>query len=283
MSDLGDLKEKIIHKYLRIPYSLNVVELKSPQKPKSTIVLIHGIGNSVEYWRELVTLLPDNVRVIAVDLLGFGESPKPSWVKYEARDQVKSLAVTLIKMKVGHKMVVVGHSLGALVSVALAKKFPFIVDNLILCSPPIYKIEDKKLLSHDKVLRDMYKIAINNPEALIKLSSFALKAGIVNKTFNVNDDNVKSYISALGSSVVNQSTYDDLLNIGVPVKILYGTLDPVVIGDNIQSLVKSAASRATRAKKRSSIAAIRIVSGHEVVGGYTRRLAKEIRKSLGLS
>ena len=48
-----------------------------------SVVLVHGLGASSRYWGPVIEALADTHRVITVDLLGFGRSPKPGGVSYD--------------------------------------------------------------------------------------------------------------------------------------------------------------------------------------------------------
>ena len=48
---------------------------KNAQK---TIVLVHGYGANKEYWRAIYPEFCETHRVIGIDLLGFGNSHKPT-------------------------------------------------------------------------------------------------------------------------------------------------------------------------------------------------------------
>ncbi len=261
--------DTVIHRWLRFPYTLNTTDFHSPKRPKATVVLIHGIGNSAKAWDELVPLLPDNVRVIGIDLLGFGGSPRPKWAKYSARTQAKALGVTLMGLRLTQQPIIVGHSLGSLVAVEVAKRYPFIVKQLVLCSPPFYAtaIDNKKRsLQRDQMLRELYKTAKKHPEMLLSLTPMAVKLGFANAAFNLTHDNVDAYTSALEASIINQTSLDDAARLRIPTTILYGSLDPVVIGSHIKKL----------AQDNKHITARQLIVGHEVVGRYTKVLAKEI-------
>lgn len=255
----------LFHKYLKIPYALNVEIFQSPKKPKATYVFIHGIGNNLHSWDEVVALMPKDVRLIGIDLLGFGNSPRPQWAKYNAKTQARSVAITLLSMRLAHQPILVGHSLGALVSVEVAKRYPLAVRQLVLCSPPFYKPEvtGRKLKSNDDILRELYRIASKFPEQLEKFSPVAVKFGLANKSLNITQDNVASYFAALEASIINQTSLEDIEKVKVPIDIFYGTFDPVVIKKHINNL----------AKTHENITARRLIAGHEVTGGYVKSLA----------
>lgn len=257
-----------IHRYLRVPYALNVREFQSPKRPKATYVFIHGIGNTLHAWDEVVEKMPDDVRLIGVDLLGFGKSPKPTWAVYNAKTQARSLGLTLLGLRMVHQPIIVGHSLGALVAVEVARRYPLLPKRLVLCSPPFYKpsAEGKKLPSSDDMLRQLYMVAKKYPERLEALSPMAVKLGLANQTLNITKDNVTSYIGALESSIINQTSLQDIERLKLPIDIMYGTFDPVVVKKHISML----------AKNKKNITASWLLAGHEVVGGYAKSLAERL-------
>lgn len=260
--------DTVFHRWLKIPYTLHVTEFLSPKRPKATFVLIHGIGNSAKAWEALIPLLPKNVRVIGIDLLGFGQSPHPNWALYDAKTQARSVGATLLKMRLLQQPTLVGHSLGSLVAVEVAKRYPLVIKQLILCSPPFYKQTEEKriLLQRDEILKDLYRRAKKYPQTLESLSPLIVKLKLASRALDINAGNVASYVAALEASIVNQTSLQDAARLKLPITVLYGALDPVVIGSNIRSL----------AKGNSNIAAKKITTGHEIVGRYVKFVAKEI-------
>ncbi len=108
------------------------------------LVLLHGIECSSNYWNNIVPELSKKHRVIAVDLLGFGESPKPRNIAYDLEDQIKWLKRTLESMGI-KKLGILGHSLGALVAMKYAAAYPEEVKRLYLASPVIINLDvDRK-------------------------------------------------------------------------------------------------------------------------------------------
>jgi pimeloyl-ACP methyl ester carboxylesterase len=253
------------HRYLRVPYTLNVHEFHKPPKPKATYVLIHGIGNSLHSWDEVVEKMPKDVRIIGIDLLGFGKSPKPEWAIYDAKTQARSVGLTLLGLRLVQQPILVGHSLGALVAVEVAKRYSLIPKRLVLCSPPFYspRVDTKKVGSPDDMLRTIYSIAKKNPERLAKFSSMAVKLGLANKTLDISQDNIPSYIATLESSIINQTSLEDVAKLKLPIDIFYGSFDPVVIKKHITGL----------AEKMDNVSATRLNGAHEIVGGYAKTLS----------
>lgn len=85
----------------------------------SPILFIHGMGSSSATWEECMRLLAPRHHVVAVDLLGHGQSPVPEDPAEYTRD--KALAdIDDILAGVGEPAVLVGHSLGGYLSLAHA-------------------------------------------------------------------------------------------------------------------------------------------------------------------
>ena len=87
-----------------------------------TLVLLHGYMNSLEVWKYFVMEYMNSMRVIAVDLIGHGESEtveEISTMELQAQ-MVKSL---LDKLGVKH-CVMCGHSMGGMITLAFAEYYP---------------------------------------------------------------------------------------------------------------------------------------------------------------
>jgi pimeloyl-ACP methyl ester carboxylesterase len=86
------------------------------------VVLVHGLGGSHRAWRSVIPLLHDDVRVLAVDLVG--------------TDDVAAQGAALADLLGGRPAVIVGHSRGGLVAVAAAEHRATLVRRLILINTP---------------------------------------------------------------------------------------------------------------------------------------------------
>lgn len=269
-----NLLETVWHRSLRVPYTLHVYRYSRVSKPVATLVFLHGIGNSGKTWDEVSMDLPDNVNLIVVDLLGFGDSPKPDWATYDAQTQANSLAKTMLKLGLRKNTIIVGHSMGSLVAVEYAKRYPKFVQALVLCSPPIYQVnpdDDKKLfVERDEQLRRLYEFGIKNPNNIVKLSRLAKKYNLLNPDFDVDHMNIDNYVLSLRANILNQTTPQDIVHIKKPIHILYGTLDPFVIGQNIKKAGKSS----------DFIKVQKFIGGHEIAGLYVGRVTKAISESI---
>jgi pimeloyl-ACP methyl ester carboxylesterase len=263
----------ITHKWLRVPYTLHVATDQKVKKPRATVLFVHGIGNSGSAWDEVIEELPKDVRLVSIDLLGFGESQRPTWAVYSAKTQARAVLATYLRLRIKGQVIVVGHSLGSLVAVEIAKRYPLLVRSMVLCSPPFYKADPAKwrlVPSGDHLLKDIYKQARRRPEELIALSGVAMKLGLVNKSFSLTRDNAPSYISALESSIINQTSLEDAIKINTPIQLIYGRLDPVVLYKNLRYL----------AEHNQRVHITNVLAGHEVRGLFVPAVVKAIKQAI---
>lgn len=107
----------------------------SPAKPQ--LVLLHGLLASTRMWTSVVESLKDEYHIIAIDLLGFGMSPKPQG-KYDLDQHLGALDATLRQYGFRKPEMVVGYSLGAVLAVHACRKRIVKPTRLLLVDPPIY-------------------------------------------------------------------------------------------------------------------------------------------------
>jgi pimeloyl-ACP methyl ester carboxylesterase len=107
---------------------LHVID-EGPRGP-SAIVLIHGYTSSIAWWDRDAQILSADRRVIRVDLLGHGASAKPAR-GYGMAEQGARVLAALRKLGV-KRALVVGHSLGGSVAVAMAQQDPKLVRGVVV-------------------------------------------------------------------------------------------------------------------------------------------------------
>jgi pimeloyl-ACP methyl ester carboxylesterase len=100
-----------------------------------SLVLFHGNGSMIQDFESsgLIDLAAKNYRVIVFDRPGFGHSSRPRNVVWTPEAQAELFANALERLNV-RQAIVLGHSWGASVAVALARKHPALVEALVLAS-----------------------------------------------------------------------------------------------------------------------------------------------------
>ncbi|MFN3817806.1 alpha/beta fold hydrolase [Blastomonas sp.] len=104
------------------------------------VVLLHKVGAWLADWREVAPLLAARYRVVAIDLPGHGESVMcgpPPHVQTISESAAIVLAV-LSELQV-ERFVVAGNSLGGVIGVQMAARWPERVRALILASVSLYE------------------------------------------------------------------------------------------------------------------------------------------------
>ena len=94
------------------------------------ILLIHGIGDNSTTWTTVQAKLAQRFTVIAVDLLGHGQSDKPR-ADYSIAAYANGMRDLLSVLDI-ERATVVGHSLGGGVAMQFAYQFPQLVERLVL-------------------------------------------------------------------------------------------------------------------------------------------------------
>ena len=99
------------------------------------LVLLHGLGSMVEDFvlSGLVREASKRYRVIAIDRPGYGHSERPRRFRFGAAAQAGLVRKALQALDV-HRPIVLGHSWGTLVAVALALDYPEVPRSLVLAS-----------------------------------------------------------------------------------------------------------------------------------------------------
>ncbi|HIF88740.1 MAG TPA: alpha/beta hydrolase [Candidatus Thioglobus sp.] len=115
--------------------------------PLPTLVFIHGVGMNADVWQSQLEYFSGSYQVIAYDFLGHGQSPLPN-DNPTLDDYVEQLNRLIEHVGVS-SLSLVGHSMGALLSVAFTLKYPDKVQSLI----PINIVFNRTLTEQNRVLQ----------------------------------------------------------------------------------------------------------------------------------
>ncbi|XP_061342587.1 probable lysophospholipase BODYGUARD 3 [Gastrolobium bilobum] len=130
----------------------------SIDEAREDVLFIHGFISSSLFWTE--TLFPNfssgaksSYRLFAVDLLGFGKSPKPSESLYTLREHLEMIESSVLEAHKVNSFHIVAHSLGSILALALAVKHPHSVKSLTLLAPPFYPVPKGEAQATQYVMR----------------------------------------------------------------------------------------------------------------------------------
>ncbi|KAJ0048410.1 hypothetical protein Pint_14815 [Pistacia integerrima] len=120
-------------------------EGRKDHKAREDVLFIHGFISSSAFWTE--TLFPNfstaaksKYRLFAIDLLGFGRSPKPTDSLYTLREHLDMIEKSVIEPNKVKSFHIVAHSLGCILALALAVKYPKSIKSLTLLAPPYFPV-----------------------------------------------------------------------------------------------------------------------------------------------
>jgi pimeloyl-ACP methyl ester carboxylesterase len=270
--------DELLHRRLKLPYKLSIL-LDTKRSSRQTVVLLHGLGASAGIWKEVADFIEQDVRVVAVDLLGFGESPKPMWSTYSVQTQVRMLRHTLRRNNIRGRIILAGHSMGSLVAVEYAKRFPREIDHLILCSMPLYTNEAMLALEESakphisrrsSAYLRLYKMLRERPAVTTRAAKFTAKYLALGENIALTDENWYAYASSLQTSIERQTTIIDAERLRVPTEVIYGTYDVLIIKKYLKELVT----------KNPHAHLHRVRAGHQISVDYARVIARLIDKSV---
>jgi pimeloyl-ACP methyl ester carboxylesterase/CRP-like cAMP-binding protein len=112
---------------------IHTAEEGSPNRQKA--ILIHGWSSSSYAMTPLAGLLSQRFHCISVDLPGYGSSPP-----FEGRTTIQRYAETIrdfIEHVSDGPVVLVGHSMGGMISVTVSLDAPVLVERMVLVGPTI--------------------------------------------------------------------------------------------------------------------------------------------------
>lgn len=107
---------------------------------REDVLFIHGFISSSAFWTETVfpnlsSAAKSRYRLFAIDLLGFGRSPKPTDSMYTLREHLDMIERSVLEPHKVKSFHIVAHSLGCILALALAVKHPGSVKSLTLLAP----------------------------------------------------------------------------------------------------------------------------------------------------
>jgi pimeloyl-ACP methyl ester carboxylesterase len=222
----------------------------------STYILIHGLADTGEMWKPIIKKLPNNSNYVVVDLLGHGDSRISSAKVYSANYQARNVIATCLGLGLIGDYIFIGHSFGSNVSIECARMVPN-VRQLILCSLPLYnnpknanEINPKE---PETILFNIYSEVLKHPKSIMTAYNMADKLRLFGASHTrINPETFPAFVETLKSGVINQQSKKHLSRLHIPITIIYGRLDPVVIGKNIDDV----------AKNRPNITVVPIINDH---------------------
>lgn len=196
------------------------------------IVLVHGIASSAATFKRVMPLLSERYRCISIDLLGFGESPVPEHASYTIEEHVAAIHATIRSLKLKAPFVLVGHSLGSLLSARFAARHPEQVSRLVLVSPPVYlspsEISDRRVRAQVGAYMRVYEFMRQNKDFTIASAARIGRFFALSDVLEVSERNWRPFMLSLKNCIESQTTVSDIASVRVPIDVVYGAQDQFI-------------------------------------------------------
>ena len=247
----------------------------------ATLIFIHGVGMCGEIWQPQVEYFSKSYRVITYDFLGHGQSPLP---KNEPTldDYVEQLNNLVDTIGVSN-FSLVGHSMGAIISIAFARKFPLKVNALVPLNIVFNRSKkaQKDILMRANQLLESNKI-LNIEKTLERWFKNNVSSSELNKIDKVRswlkNTSPKGYGEAYRLFALSDKVFiNNLYQLKLPVLYLTGSEDPnstTLMSEQISKETPNSSSKSVNgeAHMMSYIAANKV---NPIIGQFFTDIAKK--------
>jgi len=208
----------------------------------NAIVFLHGFLENKTMWDIYVSELSKKKRIIAIDLLGHGETESLGYVQTmeENADVVNEV---LSKLKI-RKAILVGHSMGGYVSLAFAELYPEKMKGLVLLNSTSKEDSPERKKNRDRAIKAVKK----DYETFIRLSIANLfseenREILINEIEAVKIQALKTPLQGIVASLEGMKIRKDreflLHTTSFPKLLIVGKKDPVLNYDENLEQIKN--------------------------------------------
>ena len=125
----------------------------------TAIVLLHGFLENKKMWDFYISEFAKKNRVIAIDLLGHGESECLGYV-HSMEDHADAVQAVLSDLRI-RKAIFIGHSMGGYVALAFAELYPENTKGLVLLNSTARADSDERKINRDRAVKAVKQSFIN--------------------------------------------------------------------------------------------------------------------------
>lgn len=203
---------------------------------EQVLLFVHGLGSYLAAWNKNISVLSNQYRCIAIDLPGYGRSSKaayPGTMSFYSSILAEMLQALNIK-----EVTLVGHSMGAQISLTTALQHPRLVTALVLAAPAGFE----KFTEQDaQVLK-----SATVPKAVAAAPAEQVKFNVGQNFYEFPDDakfmiedrlamastnDFMTYCTVVSNNVrgmLAEPVFNSLGEIEKPVMVVYGANDALI-------------------------------------------------------
>lgn len=186
---------------------------------EKVILILHGWGSSAKSWSAIKEMLENNgLKVFLPDLPGFGQSfsLKKPWSVQDYANWVKDYC----RKNNLSSFFLMGHSFGGAVAFQYALFFPSDIKKLLLVSPALIRIRDRKKEALVKIAKFYNRFSFLPFHSLVKRAIYRF---FLHSDYPLTQNSLReTYLKA-----IKQDFSDQLSNVAVPTVFIWGDKDKI--------------------------------------------------------
>jgi pimeloyl-ACP methyl ester carboxylesterase len=244
------------------------------------VLFIAGFVGSRRSWDANFHALASDFKVVMLDTLGFGESPKPD-IDYSVADHVQAIRDTLTALGI-ERAHIVGHSMGCLLALAYAQQHPHQVGRLGLLALPYFQSEAQARATIRNGSRFNRWLAMDRPLARIACTLMCMLRPALQRVapYLVRDvpdivaqdalaHNWQSYSRTLRNVIFRGDTPSWLDAFAGQILLIHGTHDATAPLANVEALAT-----------RPNLQLLRLDANHGLIFSHGACIAARLREFL---
>jgi len=204
------------------------------------VVLLHGHILNRGMWDAFVPEFSRKHRVIAIDLLGHGETGCLGYI-HSMEDMADAVHAVLAELRI-RKAIFVGHSMGGYVSLAFAELYPDMMKGLVLLNSTSRADSDERKTNRDRAI----KAVKQNKEIFVRMSVGNLfseenRERLAEEIEQTKLEALKTPVQGIVAALEGMKVRNDrevILHFATyPILLILGKKDPVLVyEDNVEQV-----------------------------------------------
>jgi pimeloyl-ACP methyl ester carboxylesterase len=209
----------------------NIIVSYSDTGKGGAVVLLHGYLENSTMWKKFVPELSKKYRIIAIDLLGHGQTEPLGYVQ-TMEDNADVVHAVLHELRI-RKAILVGHSMGGYVALAFAELYPENVKAIALVNSTSKADSEERKVNRDRAIVAVKKSYTSFVRmSIANLFSEDNRERLAEEIEQVKVEALKTPLQGIVASLEGMKIRKDrevLLHFGhFPILLVLGKKDPVL-------------------------------------------------------
>ncbi|MCX7551080.1 alpha/beta fold hydrolase [Xanthomarina sp. F2636L] len=206
------------------------------------IILLHGFLENSSMWNHLIPEISKRHRVIAIDLLGHGQTGSLGYIhSMELMAEAVEAVLNTLEIK---NPILIGHSMGGYVALAFAEKHPLAINGLCLMNSTFLADDEER-----KILRTRANnMAKTNFENLVRMSFTNLFSPESKELYKTELEaalkdalktSIQGYMAANEGMKTRKDKTDLFKNLPIKKLLIIGKKDPILEATTVKKLLEN--------------------------------------------